>query len=164
MAAVQGILGAIDLGAALLLLVFGISTIAQLLRRGGFELGLAHVVADTSARNVFLVGLCISLGALFGFGFIGSIEWLTGASLEVTSFTDSILFLVGAVGMLILMANAFRTSPLTIHEGWSLREVAERAALASTPNVPVVPGGLGVGVDGTREFDEPLGENPSRPR
>jgi hypothetical protein len=163
MLTLQGALDSVTLGAALLLLVFGISTVAQLLRRGGFEMGLAHVVADSRQRNVFLVGLCTSLAALFAFGFLGSIEAFTGAPSEVVSLTMSLLFLVGAVGMLILMANAFRTSPLTIREEWSLREVAERASLASTPSVPVVPEGLGRAVDGTRDFDEPLGEEHPRP-
>jgi len=164
MATLQGVLEAATLGAALLVLAFGISTLAQLFRRGGFEMGLAHVVADTQSRNVFLVGLCTSLAALFGLGFFGGIEALTGASPEVTSVTASALFLVGAVGMIILMANAFRTSPLTVHEEWSLREVAERASLSSTPNVPVAPEDLRTRIDGTREFDEPLGEGGPRPK
>jgi hypothetical protein len=163
MTTVQGALASATLGASLLLLAVGISTIVQLIRRGGFELGLAHVVADIKRRNVFLLGLCTSLVALFGLGFAGGIEGLVGASAGVKSLTGSVLFLVGTVGILILMANAFKTAPLSVQEEWSLREVAERASLASTPSVPVVPGGLGRGIGGIGGPDEPAGRGRPRP-
>ena len=119
----------VTLGLAVLLLILGLAVIFRLLRRGGFELAFAHLVANADRRAVFLKALCTSLVALFGLGFAVSLEVLAGAPSVVVGGTETGLFAVGAVGIVVLMRDAFRDDPLTLRESWNLHESAERALL-----------------------------------
>lgn len=119
------------LAVSLGLLALGVATLFGLRRKGGFELGLAHVVADPRRRRVFLGGLSTSLVALFGVGFACSAEAILGLPLVVIEGTLAVLFLTGAVGMVTLMTNAFQRAPLTYQEEWNLKETAERVSLSS---------------------------------
>jgi|GEM_PF-3036435 len=119
----------VTLGVALLLLVLGFGVIVRLIRRGGFELAFSHLVASAQRRDTFLKALCTSLAALFGLGFAVSVEVLAGASAAIVAATRTSLFAVGAVGILVLMRDAFRADPLTLLESWNLHENAERALL-----------------------------------
>jgi hypothetical protein len=119
----------VTLGIALLLLILGLGVIVRLLRRGGFEVALAHLVANPDRRAVFLKALCTSLAALFGLGFAVSIEVLVGAPTVVVGGTETGLFAVGAVGIIVLMRDAFRADPLTLRESWNLHESAQRGLL-----------------------------------
>lgn len=114
------------------LLILCVTTLFGLRRKGGFELGLAHVVADPRRRRIFLGGLSTSLAALFGVGFACSLEAILGTPLLVIEVSLAALFLAGATGMVVLMTNAFQTAPLTYAEEWSLKETAERVSLSST--------------------------------
>src|SRR5690348_1357477 len=91
-------LNLVTLGIALLLLIFGLGVIVRLVRRGGFELAFAHLVASAERRSVFLKALCASLAALFGLGFAVSLEVLAGAPVDIVEGTQAGLFAVGAVG------------------------------------------------------------------
>jgi hypothetical protein len=135
-------LNLLTLGIALLLLAIGLGVIVRLLRRGGFELAFAHLVANAERRAVFLKALCTSLAALFGLGFAVSIEVLAGASPIVVGGTEAGLFGVGAVGIIVLMNDAFRADPLTLRETWNLQESAQRGLLELTrrPLRPESPG------------------------
>jgi hypothetical protein len=115
------------------LVVFGVSLLVYLPRRGGFELGLAHVVADPRRRRVFLGGLSISLTAFVTSALADTFETLTGTGGEAALVIGTLLFAVGASGILLLMANALRSSPLSFEEEWTLRENAERVKFADTP-------------------------------
>ena len=128
-------------GIALLLLALGLALLVYLRRQGGLELSLALMVASPSRRTVFLWGLCASLAALFGIGMTDSLEAVTGAGAAVADGVRTVLFVVGAGGILVLMGNAIRTSPPTLREGWNLNETAARVSLAAVPSVPTAKNG-----------------------
>lgn len=132
---------------AVLLLVLGVSVIIRLVNRGGFELTFAHLVASAERRSLFLKALYTSLASLFGLGLGVSLEVLFGAPAVVVAGTETGLFAVGAVGIIVLMRDAFRGDPLTLGESWALRESAERNLLEITrgPVAPEWPPGLGRG-------------------
>jgi hypothetical protein len=121
------------LAVSLALLIFGVSLLFTLKRRGGPELALARLLADARRRTVFLVALCTSLAALFGIGLGSSLEMLIGTSAVNISLVTTILFVLGAVGIFVLMVDALRTSPLTLEEEWNLKETAARVSNASQP-------------------------------
>jgi len=133
----------VTLGIALLLLVLGLGVIVRLVRRGGFELAFAHLVANGERRSLFLKALYTSLTALFLLGFVVSIEVLAGSPTLVVRGTETGLFAVGAVGIIVLMRDAFRSDPLTLRESWNLQESAQRGLLefARDPVVPEAPDG-----------------------
>ncbi|MCI4335996.1 MAG: hypothetical protein L3K17_02195 [Thermoplasmata archaeon] len=120
-------LNLVTLGVALVILAMGLGVIVRLVRRGGFELAFAHLVVNAKRRAIFLKALCTSLAALFGLGFAISIEVLAGASPVVVGGTEASLFAVGAVGIIVLMNDAFRVDPLTLRESWKLQESAQQA-------------------------------------
>jgi hypothetical protein len=126
------------LAVSLALLTFGVSILVFLQGRGGPELALAKLLADARRRTVFLAGLCTSLAALFAIGLFGSLEGLVGSSAAETSIVETSLFLVGAAGMFVLMADSLRTSPLTLEEGWHLKETAARVSTISDPLPPPI--------------------------
>ena len=126
---IEGGLSLVTLGVALVLLVFGIGVIIRLVRRGGFELAFAHLLANPDRRVVFLKALSTSLAALFGLGFAVSLEVLFGAPSIVVAGTEASLFAVGAVGIIVLMRDAFRADPLTLSESWYLHESAQRGLI-----------------------------------
>jgi NADH:ubiquinone oxidoreductase subunit K len=115
------------------MVVVGVALLLYLPRRGGFELGLAHVVADPHRRRVFLGGLSTSLTAFVASALADTFETLTGTGGEVALVLGTLLFAVGASGILLLMANALRSTPLSFEEEWTLRENAERVNFAATP-------------------------------
>jgi hypothetical protein len=130
------------LGISLVLLVWGVGLLVYLRRHGGFELGLTHVVADPHRRSVFLWALATSLTAFVSGGFAEGFETLTGASGLGPKLLNTALFGIGALGILLLMANALRPSTLstlTLEEQWTLKENLERSSLAPAP-VIVAPG------------------------
>jgi hypothetical protein len=135
-------LNLVTLGVALLLLLFGVGLIVRLVRRGGFELAFAHLVANAERRAVFLKALCTSLVALFGLGFAVSLEVLAGAPAAVVGLTEAGLFGVGAFGIVVLMRDAFRADPLSLRESWNLQESAQRGLLELSrgPHGPESPG------------------------
>lgn len=135
-----GIIEYSALAIALLLLVFGVALLFYLRRQGGLELSLTIMVANPGRRVVFLWGLATSLAALFGIGMADSLSVVLGASEAVAYALRTLFFSVGAVGILILMANALRTSSPTLLEGWNLQETAERVSIAATPSLPKVSG------------------------
>lgn len=102
-------------------------------------MALAHVLADARHRTVFLVGLCISLAALFAIGLSDGLETLVGTTAEVTYDLEAALFLLGAGGMMILMINSLRAPSPSLQEGWILEETAGRVTNAATP---LTPGGM----------------------
>jgi hypothetical protein len=121
------------LAISLALIGFGLSLLAFLPRHGGFELGLAHVVADHRQRTVFLWGLSASLAALVALGFTEGLGFLTDAPQTTVRLVETIMFAFGAAGLLTLMANALRAAPLSFQEEWTLRENAQRARIVETP-------------------------------
>lgn len=130
----------VTLAVGLLLLLFGVALLVHLRRRGGLEMALAHMLADSRHRAVFLVGLCISLAALFGIGLSDGLEALVGTSAELTQDIEAVLFILGAGGMMVLMVNALRAPSPSLQEGWILEETAGRVSIAATP---LSPGGMG---------------------
>jgi hypothetical protein len=121
-----------ELAVSAVLLVFGISLVVYLGRRGGFELALAHLVANRRNRAAFLWALCTSLAALFGAGLTASIDGLAGVPGSLVAETQTVLFVIGAGGILALMINSLRTVPLSLQEGWNLRENVERMTFTSS--------------------------------
>lgn len=131
------------LAVSLGLLVFGVFLLVLLRRRGGPELALARLLADTRRRTIFLSALCTSLAALFGIGIAGSLGGFAGASETTLDAIRAALFVVGAVGIFILMIDALHRSPLTLEEGWNLKETAARVSNVSSPVPPPIDiGGL----------------------
>jgi hypothetical protein len=125
----------------LALLVFGVSLLFTLKQRGGPELALARLLADTRRRTVFLVALCTSLAALFAIGFASSLGGLVGMSTNTMAIVTAAFFAMGAAGIFVLMVDALRTAPLTLEEEWKLKETAARVSNASQP-MPVPPIGM----------------------
>jgi hypothetical protein len=123
---------------SLALLIFGVSILLFLGGRGGPELALARLLADARRRTIFLAALCTSLAALFGIGLAGSVEGLVGTSAADISIVETALFLLGSVGIFVLMADALRTSPLTLEEGWNLKETAARVTTIADPVPPPI--------------------------
>jgi hypothetical protein len=115
------------------MLIFGVSLLFFLRGRGGPELALARLLADSRRRAVFLAALCASLAALFGIGLAGSIEGLVGTSAVEVSIVETALFLMGAAGIFVLMVDALRTSPLTLEQEWNLKETAARVSAMLEP-------------------------------
>ena len=137
---------------ALLLLVLGVGVIVRLVRRGGFELTFAHLVASPARRALFLKALYTSLASLFALGLGVSVEVLLGVPAVVVAGTETALFAIGAVGIIVLMQDAFKGDPLTLGESWALRESAERNLLeiSRVPVAPEWPPGLGGGASDPR--------------
>jgi hypothetical protein len=120
------------------LLIFGVALLFLLKRRGGPELALARLLADSRRRTIFLTALCTSLAALFGIGFAEGLGGFVGASAVSMSVVSTVLFVLGAAGIFVLMIDALRTSPLTLEEEWNLKEVAARVSSASQPLPPPI--------------------------
>lgn len=116
---------------ALGLLIFGLSLVFFLRNRGGPELAFARLLADSRRRTIFLVALYTSLAALFGLGLAAGVGVILGASTTDMSLVRMALFVIGSAGIFVLMIDALRTSPLTLEEGWNLKETAAR--VSSTP-------------------------------
>jgi hypothetical protein len=131
--AVAGFLELVTLTVSVALLVWGLTLLVYLRRHGGFELGLAHVAADPRRRSVFLWALSMSLTAFVAEGFFESVQVYTGATGDMPRSVDTALFVVGALGIFVLMGNAMRPTPLSFQEEWTLRENAQRANIAETP-------------------------------
>lgn len=119
------------LAISLALLIFGVSLLFTLKKRGGPELALARLLADAHRRTVFLVALCTSLAAPFGIGLASGLEKLVGISTADMGIVTAALFALGAAGIFVLMADALRTAPLTLEEGWNLKETAARVSNAA---------------------------------
>jgi hypothetical protein len=126
----------IALTVSLGLLVFGVSILVFIRRRGGPELALAKLLADSRRRTVFLGALCTSLAALFAIGLSGSVAGLIGSSPTEMAIVETAFFLVGAAGIFVLMVDAIRNSPLTLEEGWNLKEAAARVSNLSADPLP----------------------------
>jgi hypothetical protein len=126
------------LAVSLALLIFGVALLFLLRRRGGPELALARLLADSRRRTIFLSALCTSLAALFGIGLAGSIGELVGTSAGEMSLIRAILFVIGAAGIFVLMVDALHTSPLTLEEGWNLKETAARVTTVPNPLPPPI--------------------------
>ncbi|HYB77283.1 MAG TPA: hypothetical protein VEE83_01205 [Thermoplasmata archaeon] len=120
------------------LLVFGVALIRVLRLRGGMDLALAHLVADRQRRRLFLAALSVCLAALFVLGLTVSIEMLLGVPTIVMETTSVVLFVIGAVGILVLMNDALRLQALTLQEKWNLEETAVRGTM-NPDAVPAVP-------------------------
>jgi len=126
MAPLERLLDYTDLGVALALLIFALLLIRVLGTRGGQDLALARLAANPTRRRLFLSGLYASLAALFALGLMTSVERIVGAASVVIDVTQTVLFVVGAVGIFVLMSDALRPPTLTLQEKWSLEETAER--------------------------------------
>ena len=142
MGALDGLLEYGTLAVSVGLLIFGVSVLLIVRVRGGLDLALAHLVADPARRRIFLGGLFTSLAALFALGLAVSLEALFAVSFAVALGTEATLFVVGAIGILVLMADAVRLQPLSLQEKWNLQETAARGTLMPDP-VPVGPGWTG---------------------
>jgi hypothetical protein len=123
----------VTLALTLTLLVFGVSLLFLLRRRGGPELALARLLADSRRRTIFLGALCTSLAALFGIGLADSVGTLVGAPGAEMIAVRAGLFAMGSAGILVLMFDALHRSPLTLEETWNLRETTARVTSASPP-------------------------------
>jgi hypothetical protein len=147
----------VTLAVSLALLVFGVTLLRVLGGRGGNDLALAHLVADSRRRRVFLSGLYTCLAALFAIGLAVSLELLLSVPSLIVEITETVLFLAGATGIFVLMRDALRAQPLTLEEGWNLRETAARGTMVPGP-VPVRPewaGPQGAGDQGQQSRDYP---------
>jgi hypothetical protein len=127
-----------SLAVALGLLVFGLTLILILRNRGGPELAFARLLADSRRRTIFLGALYTSLAALFGIGLTAGLGVFLGASATEMSLVRSALFIVGSVGIFIIMIDALHTSPLTLEEGWNLKETAARVSNLPSPLPPPI--------------------------
>jgi hypothetical protein len=119
-------------------LTFGVFLLILLRRRGGPELALARLLADSRRRTVFLAALCSSLAALFGIGFATSLEGLIGTSSASMEAGTVALFVIGSGGIFVLMIDALRTSPLTLEQEWILKETAARVTSKVEPVPPPI--------------------------
>jgi hypothetical protein len=120
------------------LLIFGLSLVYVLRHRGGPELAFARLLADTRRRTLFLSALYMSLAALFGIGLASSVQAFVGGSAAEMNLIRTALFMVGAAGIFVLMIDALHTSPLTLEEGWNLKETAARVSNAPDPIPPPI--------------------------
>lgn len=120
------VVGYVTLIIVIALLAFGLFILVFLRPRGGPEVAFARLLADSRRRTNFLAGLCTSLAALFGIGLAETIEWLLGTPPLDASIVLTVLFGVGAVGIIILMRDALNTRPMTLAEEWNLKETAAR--------------------------------------
>jgi hypothetical protein len=118
--------------------VFGLSLIYVLRHRGGPELAFARLLADTRRRTLFLGALYMSLASLFGIGLASSVEAFVGGSAAQMNVIRTALFMVGAAGIFVLMVDALHTSPLTLEEGWNLKETAARMGNSPAPIPPPI--------------------------
>jgi hypothetical protein len=128
--------GYTSLGVAVSLLVFAVLLLRVLGTRGGQDLALARLAASPARRRLFLSGLYASLAALFALGLITGLEAIVGASLVMIVATQTVLFIPGALGILILMSDALRPQSLTLQEKWNLQETAERGMMHPDPAIP----------------------------
>jgi hypothetical protein len=127
-----------SLAVAVGLLIFGVSLIFILRNRGGPELAFARLLADSRRRTIFLGALYTSLAALFGIGLTAGLGVILGASATEMSLVRTGLFLIGSVGIFIIMIDALHTAPLTLEEGWNLKETAARVSNAPGPLPPPI--------------------------
>jgi hypothetical protein len=128
----------ITLVVAWALLVFGVFLLFYLRRRGGPELALARLLADSRRRTIFLGALCASLAALFGIGMANSLGGWIGTSSATMGIVTATLFVAGAAGIFVLMVDALHTSPLTLEEEWNLKETAARVINRTQPVPPPI--------------------------
>jgi hypothetical protein len=115
--------------ATITILASGLALWLRLRRRGGLELGLAHVVADPARRRTFIVALSASLASFLGAGLVEGWGNLVPAMDAVADLAGAALFTAGAAGILVLVANGLRPTPLSLQEEWRLREAAEQIDL-----------------------------------
>jgi hypothetical protein len=131
------------LGLAIAVLAFAIAITLRLRRFGGLENSLAHVVVDGRKRRVFY--WCIST---FSFAFVlagltfsmGRLSFIPGTT---TDLLMVVAFTLGAVALLVMMANGLDTSQLTLSEELELRDtlppVLRAVETADPPAAPVEP-------------------------
>jgi hypothetical protein len=120
------------------LLVFGLTLVFILRNRGGPELAFARLLADSRRRTIFLAALYTSLASLFGIGLASGVGILVGATGVEMNVVQTLLFGIGAMGIFVLMFDALHTSPLTLEEGWNLKETAARVSTTPAPLPPPV--------------------------
>lgn len=135
------LVGYVTLAIVLSLLIFGLFILVFLRPRGGPEVAFARLLADSRRRTNFLVGLCTSLAALFGIGLAETIEWFIGVPALDGSVTLTVLFGVGAVGIIVLMRDALNTRPMTLAEEWILKETAARVTSGPLTMTPPIDSG-----------------------
>jgi hypothetical protein len=106
-------------------------------------LEFARLLADSRRRSIFLGALYSSLASLFGIGLAASVGAIVGAPAAEMSIVRTALFMIGAAGIFVLMIDALETSPLTLEEGWNLKETAARVSNAPNPMPPPIDLGPG---------------------
>jgi len=89
---------------------------ARLRKVGGLELALAHVVANRVRRKVFLGAVSVTISAFLAFGVVAGIAGSGLLRDDVEDLLQALVFLVGACGFLLLVANGLRPSALSLQE------------------------------------------------
>jgi len=105
---------------------------ARLRHLGGLELALAHVVADPRRRRAFLWTVGVSFGGFVWAGIAAALSDIFSWG-SAGAFGVALLFLLGSAGILLLITDALRASPLSLQEEWNLVEEAARASARRSP-------------------------------
>jgi hypothetical protein len=150
MASLASLLAYTDLGVAVALLVFALLLLRVLGASGGQDLALARLAANPTRRRLFLSGLYASLASLFAIGLATSLEVILRVSSDMIDATQTALFVIGAIGIFIIMSDALRRQSLTLQEKWNLQETAERAMMQPDPGNP--PSAWEIPSDGPRPY------------
>jgi flagellar basal body-associated protein FliL len=116
------------LGIPLVLLVIGLGATSLWMSRGGLAQNLARVLMDPGKARRFVFLFATVAASLLAVGALFALEIIVQSSNETFLIAISAVFLVGCLGLFLLMVNGLPTGELRLEDELRLRTSYPAAA------------------------------------